>query len=83
MRSLDQTKNQSVCLVHDWLIAMRGGEKVLEVIAELFPDAPIYTLFVNRKKLSPILQKRVIRTSFLQMIQIGRASCRERVCQYV
>jgi glycosyltransferase involved in cell wall biosynthesis len=33
-----------VALVHDWLTGMRGGEKVLEAIAELYPDAPIYTL---------------------------------------
>ncbi|HEX9903164.1 MAG TPA: glycosyltransferase family 4 protein, partial [Acidobacteriota bacterium] len=34
-----------VALVHDWLTGQRGGEKVLEVLAELFPQAPIYTLF--------------------------------------
>lgn len=33
-----------VALVHDWLTGMRGGEKVLEALAESFPDAPIYTL---------------------------------------
>jgi hypothetical protein len=34
-----------VALVHDWLTGMRGGEKVLAVLAELLPYAPIYTLF--------------------------------------
>jgi glycosyltransferase involved in cell wall biosynthesis len=34
-----------VALVHDWLVAMRGGEKCLERIIELFPDAHLYTLF--------------------------------------
>lgn len=57
-----------VCLVHDWLTGMRGGEKVLEAIAELYPDAPIYTLICNRKKLSPALASRKIKTSFLQWI---------------
>jgi glycosyltransferase involved in cell wall biosynthesis len=66
--SLGTTKKPSVCLVHDWLVAMRGGEKVLEVIAGLFPEAPIYTLFLERGKLSPELQKREIHTSFLQYI---------------
>ena len=47
---------------------MRGGEKVLEAIAELFPEAPIYTLFSERKNLSPLLQSREIHTSFLQFI---------------
>ncbi|MDH4273107.1 MAG: glycosyltransferase family 4 protein, partial [Candidatus Aminicenantes bacterium] len=34
-----------VALVHDWLTGQRGGEKVLEVLAEIFPEAPVYTLF--------------------------------------
>lgn len=53
-------------LVHDWLIHMRGGEKVLDAIAELYPDATLYTLFVDRKKISPRLASLKIRTSFLQ-----------------
>ncbi|HTL48585.1 MAG TPA: glycosyltransferase, partial [Verrucomicrobiae bacterium] len=54
-----------VVLVHDWLIHMRGGERVLESLAELYPDAPIYTLFHDRAKLSPSLRDRVIHSSFL------------------
>lgn len=54
-----------VALVHDWLIHMRGGEKVLESLAEIFPDATIYTLFSNRKKLTPVLQRMRIKNSFL------------------
>lgn len=57
-----------VALVHDWLIHMRGGEKVLEGIAEVFPDAVIYTLFYDRAKLSPSLKDREIRASFLQSL---------------
>jgi glycosyltransferase involved in cell wall biosynthesis len=34
-----------VALVHDWLTGMRGGERCLERIAGLFPDAELYTLF--------------------------------------
>ena len=55
-----------VALVHDWLIHMRGGEKVLESIAELYPDAVIYTLFYRREALSPALAKMKIKASFLQ-----------------
>jgi hypothetical protein len=29
-------------LLHDWLPVRRGGEKVFEIIAEIFPEAPIY-----------------------------------------
>lgn len=33
-----------VALVHDWLTGMRGGERVLEDVAALFPDPDLYTL---------------------------------------
>lgn len=55
-----------VALVHDWLIHMRGGEKVLEAMAEMFPAATIYTLFYDRRFLSPSLQKMKIVSSWLQ-----------------
>lgn len=47
---------------------MRGGEKVLDALSELFPEAPIFTLFANRKHLSSRLMLRQIHTSFLQKI---------------
>lgn len=59
-------ENAKVALVHDWLTGQRGGEKVLEVLAEIFPKAPIYTLFHLKGSQHPDLEKRVIRTSFLQ-----------------
>jgi glycosyltransferase involved in cell wall biosynthesis len=55
-----------VALVHDWLTGMRGGEKVLEAIADRFPDAPIYTLFHFPGSVSEALERHPIRTSFLQ-----------------
>lgn len=45
---------------------MRGGEKVLEAIAGLFPDAPIYTLFHLPGSVSEALESHPIHTSFLQ-----------------
>jgi glycosyltransferase involved in cell wall biosynthesis len=55
-----------VALVHDWLTGMRGGEKVLEAIAEFFPEAPIYTLFHFPGTVSEALESHPIRTSYLQ-----------------
>lgn len=57
-----------VALVHDWLYHMRGGEKVLEALAELFPEAVIYTLFSDRKGLSPSLRRMKIRNSILHSL---------------
>ena len=62
-----------VALVHDWLTGMRGGEKVLEAIAGLFPGAPIYTLIHLPGKVGGPLEDHPIHTSFLQRIPgIGR-----------
>lgn len=47
---------------------MRGGERVLEAIAELFPEADIYTLFYDRKGLSSVFENRKIHASFLHYI---------------
>ena len=32
-------QGKRIALVHDWLNGMRGGEKCLEVLCEIFPDA--------------------------------------------
>jgi len=62
----DIAGGRRVALVHDWLTGMRGGEKCLEVLCELFPDAPIFTLLYNRGTSSPTIARHDIHTSFVQ-----------------
>jgi glycosyltransferase involved in cell wall biosynthesis len=57
-----------VALVHDWLVSMRGGERVLEALCELFPDADLFTLFHRRGSVSPLIERRRIRRSFIQRL---------------
>ncbi len=57
-----------VALVHDWLTGMRGGERVLEVLCELYPDADLYTLVYVKGQLSEVIEKMKIKTSFLQRV---------------
>jgi len=57
-----------IALVHDWLTGMRGGEKVLEAMCEVWPDADLYTLLYLPGKLSPIIEKRRIFTSFINRL---------------
>ena len=57
-----------VALVHDWLIRMRGGEKVLEALCELFPDADLYTLIYREKHISDVIRKRKVKPSFLNAL---------------
>jgi len=61
-----------VAIVHYWLVTMRGGEKVVEELCKLFPEADIFTLVCDREKLSPLLQSKTIHTSFLQRIPGAR-----------
>lgn len=68
MGGMTESQTTKVALVHDWLTGMRGGERCLEVFAELFPDAPIFTLVHRPGSCSETIEKRVIRTSFLQDI---------------
>jgi len=55
-----------VAIVHYWLVGMRGGEKVLEELCALYPDADVFTLVADRSRLSPALLRHRITTSFLQ-----------------
>lgn len=60
-------KYKKVAIAHDWLTGMRGGEAILEVLCELFPDADLHTLFFTDRTMSPIiLNGRKIYTSVLQ-----------------
>lgn len=52
-----------VAIIHDWLVSYRGGERVLESIGRLYPDAPIFTLFYDPKNLPANLRNKDIRYS--------------------
>ena len=52
-------------IVHYWLLGMRGGEKVVEGLSRLLPEAHIYTLFYDPERVSPLIRSRVVRSSFL------------------
>ncbi len=55
-----------IALVHE-LLTMRGGaERVLRVVADMFPEAPIYTLLYDERKLGQWFPRERIRFSTLQ-----------------
>jgi glycosyltransferase involved in cell wall biosynthesis len=57
-----------VVLVHDWLTGMRGGEKVLESLCRLYPDADLLTLVHVPGAVSPVIEHRRVRTSVIQRL---------------
>ncbi|MEW6320269.1 MAG: glycosyltransferase [Acidobacteriota bacterium] len=60
-----------VALIHDWLTGMRGGEKALEAICEIFPDADLFTLMRVPGATSPFIERRRVRTSFIQRLPLA------------
>ena len=54
-----------VAIVHYWLLKMRGGEKVVEALCQMFPAADVFTLFYDADQVSPIIRERKVTASFL------------------
>ena len=54
-----------VAIVQYWLVGMRGGEKVLEAVCELYPSADIFTHVVVPESVSPTIANHRIVTSFI------------------
>jgi glycosyltransferase involved in cell wall biosynthesis len=60
-----------VAIVHDYIKEFGGAERVLEVLTEVFPDAPIYTAFYSPSFLGPHearFKKFNIKTTWFQYI---------------
>ncbi|HEX5483529.1 MAG TPA: glycosyltransferase [Terriglobia bacterium] len=62
------TSDLRIAIVHYWFVAQRGGERVIEAIAGIYPQADIFTLVLDRAALPASLRSRRITTSFLQRI---------------
>jgi glycosyltransferase involved in cell wall biosynthesis len=58
-----------VALLHYWLVNSRGGEKVLESICRILPQADIFTLFYDPEKVSPFIRSRNVQASFLNPLK--------------
>jgi glycosyltransferase involved in cell wall biosynthesis len=57
-----------LAIVHDYLNQMGGAERVLLVLHELFPSAPIYTSIYEPSLVDPAFRTMDIRTSFMQRL---------------
>ncbi len=57
-----------VALVYDHLTQFGGAERVLQALASLWPDAPIYTTVYDERGTGGVFAGRVMRTSFIQSL---------------
>ena len=69
-------RGMRVAIVHDYLTEFGGAERVLKVLMDLFPHAPVYTIVHDPKVTTGVLDQRRIRTSFLQRVPLARSKHR-------
>lgn len=55
-----------VAIVHDWLVNYGGAERVVEELLKIYPEADIFTLVYDEKKMGKIFPKEKVHTSFMQ-----------------
>ena len=55
-----------IALVHEMLVKLGGAERVLKALTDLYPKAPIYTLFYDKKKADEWFGYKKIHPSNLQ-----------------
>lgn len=67
-KSSPSNSSPKVALVHYWLNNMRGGEKVLEAVLDIYPDADIFTHVAKPEAISERLASRIKATSFISKL---------------
>ena len=71
------TAGRRVAIVHYWLVGMRGGERVLERLLRLFPDADIFTHVYDPQAVSATIRARRVRTTFIDRLPGARRHYRK------
>lgn len=61
-----------VAIVHYWLVSMRGGERVIERMLDLFPQADIFTNVYDPAAVSEKIRSRKVTTSFINRLPGSR-----------
>lgn len=64
-------------IIHYWLTNMRGGEKIIEILCDIFPHADIFTLAYNPDLISKKINRHNIQTSFIQNLPFGVSKCQQ------
>jgi glycosyltransferase involved in cell wall biosynthesis len=61
-----------VAIVHYWLVNMRGGEKMLEALLELYPGSDIYTHVYDPAAVSPLINSHRVYTSYINKLPFAK-----------
>jgi len=57
-----------VAIVHYWFVSWRGGEKVVESLLKLFPEADVFTHVIDSKECESALQQHTVYQSFISKL---------------
>src|SRR3954452_12886293 len=63
------TEGPRVALVHDFLLTLRGGERVFLALCDMFPDADVFTAVYDERGTEGRFAHRRVHTSFLQRLR--------------
>lgn len=66
----------TMALVHDYLLVLRGAERTFAAMADIWPDAPIYTLLYDEAGTQGRFANRDVRPSSLQRLPLDQSSFR-------
>lgn len=61
-----------VAIVHHWMVTMRGGERVVEALCEMYPGAEIFTHVYNPDRVSDTIRAHKVHTSFINRLPRAR-----------
>src|ERR1700735_19745 len=67
--STDRTDTSRVALVHDFLLDVRGAERVFLELCEMWPEAEIFTAVYDEQGTEGRFSHRKIHSSFLQRLR--------------
>jgi glycosyltransferase involved in cell wall biosynthesis len=56
-------------IIHYWLLNMRGGEKVVEALCRMLPEADLFTLFYDPERVGETIRSRRVTPSFLNPLR--------------
>lgn len=65
---MENIHRKKIALIHDFLVSYGGAERVFQAIAELYPEAPIYTLVADRELVERHFPGRDVRASWLSRL---------------
>jgi glycosyltransferase involved in cell wall biosynthesis len=73
---------ECVTVVHDYLLVMRGAERTAAAIADLYPQAPIFTLLYDEQGTNGRFADRSVTTSPLQRLGASQTTFRRLLPLY-